>query len=290
MGRFDAEAAFSAIADRLDKMESALREHSNALDQLKSANSVSVSTHDTHFSQTQSSPNVYLASPHGSGISPFTTASGVSVSQRNLDPALETTLPPMTIPLWHSTTTGSLLSCPLVRSLLGDYPSDIFLRIEERRSLPDQLKAACTSISTLTMPTLNTEITDNLMGLYFQSVNQQHPILTYDDCISHYQSVVSEPLRPDLESCLVLLMLSLAEAATTQPSESLDGDWSPGSTYFLPALTIALDSYLNDALITPDLPQCLYLAALYYNYLARPLDSWKLVHMASTSFQRVWIR
>ncbi|PYI06060.1 hypothetical protein BO78DRAFT_407665 [Aspergillus sclerotiicarbonarius CBS 121057] len=280
--RFDAEASLSAIAERLEEMESVLREHSNALNQLKAVNTMSVSTPDTISSQPQNlhSPSVYLASPHGSGVSRTTS--------RAIETAPEATLPPMTIPLWHSTTTGSLLSCPLVRSLLGDYPSDVFLRIEERRPLPDQLKA-CKSGVAPNMPLLDRAITDNLMELYFQSVNLQHPILSYEDCIAHYHSVASEPLQASLDSSFVLVMLALADVATTHPPEKLDADWSPGSIYFSPAMTITLDAYFNATIATPVLSQCLYLTALYYNYLARPLDAWKLVHMASTSFQRLWI-
>lgn len=280
------------MAERLKEIESVLQEHSNALNQLKAANTTSESTPGTHFSQTQHShsPNVYLASPHGSGVSAQTTPSSRSGVPRTIDTAPEATLPPMTIPLWHSTTTGSLLSCHLVRSLLGDYPSDVFLRIEERRMVPGQLKVACLSGISPNMPLLDRAITDNLMEIYFQSVNLQHPILSYEDCITHYHSVVSGPLQVSLESSFVLVMLALAEAATTQPPEKLDADWSPGHIYIFPAWSITLDAYINAAVTTPALPQCLYLIALYYNYLARPLDSRKLVHMASTSFQRLWIR
>lgn len=303
------------MAERLEEMESVLREHSTALDQLRAANTmsahtISAATPDTHFSQAQNShfSNACLASPLGSGVSPqtTTTVSGRSGISRAVNTAPEATLPPMTIPLWHSTTTGSLLSCPLVRSLLGDYADDVFLRIEERRILPSHLKLACSSGIAPNIPILDRAITDNLMEMYFQTINIQHPVISYEDGLAHYHSVVAEPLQssfqpsfqpsfqapsqPSLQSSLVLAMLALAKAATTQPSEKLDSDWSPGSGYLLPASTITLDAYFNAAVITPDLPRCLYLIALYYNYLARPLDAWKLVHMASTSFQRLWIR
>ncbi|KAJ5732273.1 hypothetical protein N7493_003754 [Penicillium malachiteum] len=179
---------------------------------------------------------------------------------------------------------------PLVRSLLGDYPSDVFLHIKERRKLPSQLKTAFHPGIAPDIPFIDRAITDTLIETYFQSVNLQHPILSYDDFIAHYHSFVSEPLQVSLESCLLLVTLALAEAATTQPPEQLKADWSPGSIYILTAWTIALDAYLNGAVTSAALPRCLYLTALYYNYLSRPLDAWKLVHMASTSFQRLWIR
>ncbi|KAJ6014227.1 hypothetical protein N7540_008818 [Penicillium herquei] len=285
------EASLSAIAARLEEMESVMREHSNALRQLTVSNSGSGTTAATNVSQSQlsSSPAVYSASPHGSGVSAQPTPGGISGVSRSIDLGADVALPPMTIPLWHSTTTGSLLSCPLVRSLLGDYPSDVFLRIEERRKLPSQLKTAFQPGVAPDIPYFDRSTTDTLLETYFQTVNLQHPILSYEDSIAHYHSFVSEPLQISLESSFVLVTLALAEAATTQPPERLEADWSPGSIYILPAWTIALDAYLNGTVTSAALPRCLYLIALYYNYLSRPLDAWKLVHMASTSFQRLWI-
>ncbi|KAK9481963.1 hypothetical protein V1527DRAFT_61437 [Lipomyces starkeyi] len=196
----------------------------------------------------------------------------------------------MTIPLWHSTTTGSLLSCPQVKSLLGDYPSDIFLRIEERRALPASLSLYPRISSQFEMPVLDRSVTDRLMDMYFRSVNMQHPVLDYDECVTQYHSIVSEPLHPGLQSALVLAMLALADAARTSPPETLDAEWAPGSLYFLPALNIATETFLKSHTTTILLSQCLYLSALYYNFLGRPLDAWRFVHMSSTSFQRLWTR
>lgn len=231
------------------------------------------------------SHGVLPASPHGSGLSHITTPSGLSNMAMGTSPAAE--LPTMTIPLWHSTTTGSLISCPQVKSLLGDYPNDVFLRIEERRVLPAGLTLPSSTSSPLGMPVLDHAITNDLMEKYFQSVNMQHPILDYDECATQYHPLTSNPLEQSLESAFFLLMLAVAEVSGAPRPEALDADWSPGSTYFLPALTISVETYLRTSITTIVLPRCLYLAALYYNYLGRPLDAWKLVHMASTSFQRL---
>lgn len=139
------------------------------------------------------------------------------------------------------------------------------------------------------MPVLDHSITNDLMEKYFQSVNMQHPILDYDESVAQYHSLASNP-EPSLESALFLLMLALAEVAYAPAPEALDADWSPGSTYFSAALTISVETYLRTSITTIFLPRCLYLAASYDNYLGRPLDAWKLVHMASTSFQRLWIK
>lgn len=137
------------------------------------------------------------------------------------------------------------------------------------------------------MPVLDHAITNDLMEKYFQSVNMQHPILDYDECATQYHPLTPNPLEQSLESALFLLMLAVAEVAGAPRPEAFDADWSPGSTYFLTALTISVETYLRTSITTIVLPRCLYPAALYYNYLGRPLDAWKLVHMASTSFQRL---
>lgn len=142
----------------------------------------------------------------------------------------------MTIPLWHSTTTGSLIPRPQVKSLLGEYSSDIFLRIEERRVLPTSLALPSITSSPLEMPVLDHSITNDLMEKYFQSVNMQHPILDYDESAAQYHSLASNP-EPSLEYASFLLMLALAEVAYAPAPEALDTDWSPGSTYSSAALS-----------------------------------------------------
>lgn len=124
------------------------------------------------------------------------------------------------------------------------------------------------------------------MEKYFQSVNMQHPILDYDESAAQYHSLASNP-EPSLEYASFLLMLALAEVAYAPAPEALDTDWSPGSTYSSAALSRLRPTWEPQSPIV--LPRCLYLAA-FYNYLGRPLDAWKLVHMASTSFQRLWIK
>ncbi|PYH95797.1 hypothetical protein BO71DRAFT_440075 [Aspergillus ellipticus CBS 707.79] len=271
--RFDIKSSLYDFEQRLDRLESLLREHTDALRQL----------------ECRPAPVAAVSTPYSSGPSPHVSVGSNSLTLPVHSPAMAD-LPLMTIPLWHSTTTGSLLSCAKVRSLLGDYPNDIFLRVEENRELPASLCVTSSTNTHFTMPELDRLVTDDLMEVYFQTVNTQHPVLDRDRCIMQYHSLVSAPLQCNLESALLLLMLALAVVASSPPPETLDPAWAPGSEYFLPGLTLAVEMFQKSSVSSILLSRCLYLAALYYNYLARPLDAWKVVHMSSTSFQRLWIR
>lgn len=253
-----------------------IRDHSNALHRIETAPTPLAIPDALHTGS---------SNPHDA---PGATPGGWSNVAMTTGSAPE--LPPMVIPLWHSTTTGSLLSCPEVKSLLGNYPDDVFLRTEESRMVPEAISIRGHTFGPPEMPVLDRAITDDLMEIYFQSVNLQHPILDYNSSMLQYHFIASDQLQPNVKTSAILLILALAEASRSLPPQPLRADWSPGSVYFLPGLRICLEEYTVSSTTTVDLPQCLYLCALYYNYLARPLDAWKLVHMASTSLQRLWIR
>ncbi|CAG8417436.1 unnamed protein product [Penicillium salamii] len=286
--RLDVKTSFSVIEERLDRLEATMTEHSSALSDLQPWPAI-MSTPASHLLDhaIPSSINPPTGSSHESGASHAVPSGTLNTT---IDTESDAALPPMTIPLWHSTTTQALLSCEKVKSLVGEYPSDVFLQIEERRQLPTDLRLSCITGDLPSLPYLDRRVTDVLIEYYFQSVNMQHPILDYDVSLAQYHRMASENSQPPLESALILIILALSEAARTNPPERLEEEWSPGSAYFLPALSVALDGHMNSPTTAIALPQCLYLAALYYNFLARPLDSWRFVHMASTSFQRLWIR
>ncbi|CAG8223910.1 unnamed protein product [Penicillium salamii] len=262
--RLDVKTSFSVIEERLDRLEATMTEHSSALSDLQPWPAM-MSTPASHLLDhaIPSSINPPTGSSHESGASHAVPSGTLNTT---IDTESDAALPPMTIPF------------------------DVFLRIEERRQLPTDLRLSCITGDLPSLPYLDRRVTDVLIEYYFQSVNMQHPILDYDVSLAQYHRMASENSQPPLESALILIMLALSEAARTDPPERLEEEWSPGSAYFLPALSLALDVHMNSPITAIALPQCLYLAALYYNFLARPLDSWRFVHMASTSFQRLWIR
>ncbi|KAL0938071.1 C6 finger domain-containing protein [Colletotrichum truncatum] len=196
---------------------------------------------------------------------------------------------PMAIPMSHSTTTGSLLQSRSAKTLLGDYPSDVFLRVESKRSLHQVLSLTPVPLNQITFPTLSAETAAPLADNFFNLVNPQHPVLEREDFDPIYQDVVGQPLQRDIRTALVLIVLALGEAAVDTPDLTKNA-WLPGVELFTPALQVLLATWFDSFGDNILLPQGLYLAALYYSYLSRPLQAWRLVHMASTSIQHFPIR
>ncbi|KAF4456484.1 c6 finger protein [Fusarium austroafricanum] len=238
----------------------------------------------------------YPVSRHGEAISPEDV---VTSSVHSTGPGTQTSLTQfannnvfnttMDIPLSHSSTTGNLLRSAPAKALLGHYPSDLFLHIELRRPVPEGLRLNAVPASQIDLPTLSTNETDHLVRNYFQLVHRFHPILDQRAFYDLYDRTVEHGPRPDLASSLVLVVLALGAVAAETPNR-MDPCWSPGLRYFTPAVRLLLTESLCSFGGDPLLPQALYLAALYYSYLSRPLLAWRLVHMASTDVQHYWIR
>ncbi|CAG1983959.1 unnamed protein product [Fusarium graminearum] len=195
----------------------------------------------------------------------------------------------MDIPLSHSSTTGNLLRSAPAKALLGHYPPDLFLHIELRRPVPEGLRLNATPASQIDIPLVSPNETDHLVRNYFQLVHRFHPILDQRAFYELYDRVLDRGPQPDLPSALVLVVLALGTVAAETPNR-MDACWSPGIRFFTPAVRLLLTESLGSFGGDPLLPQALYLAALYYSYLSRPLLAWRLVHMASTDVQHYWIR
>ncbi|KAH0431445.1 hypothetical protein CcaCcLH18_07061 [Colletotrichum camelliae] len=236
------------------------------------------------------SPESAFPSP---GYGPLSVDPSLHIPSAVATPAAPSTEPcitaPMAIPMSHSTTTGSLLQSRAAKALLGDYPSDVFLRVESKRTLPEPLSLTPIPLSQIDFPDIDAEAASSLVDNFFDLVNPQHPILDRGDFEHIYLDVVGSPLQADLRSALVLVVLALGRAAVDAPDLTRDG-WLPGVAMFTPALQVLLGMWFNSSGDSILLPQGLYLAALYCSYLSRPLQAWRLVHMASTSIQHYPIR
>ncbi|RTE82922.1 hypothetical protein BHE90_002538 [Fusarium euwallaceae] len=238
----------------------------------------------------------YTLPRHGEAISPENGAASVpstadrpgtaSLSHFANNNVFNTT---MDIPLSHSSTTGNLLRSAPAKALLGHYPADLFLHIELRRPIPDGLQLIPVPTNQINLPTLQPDETDVLIQNFFRLVHHFHPILDQRAFHDLYNRTIDDGLRPDLASALVLVVLALGAVAAATPNLS-EPSWHPGIQYFTPAVRLLLAESLCSFGGNPILPQALYLAALYYSYISRPLLAWRLVHMASTDVQHYWIR
>ncbi|CAK7237509.1 hypothetical protein SCUCBS95973_009979, partial [Sporothrix curviconia] len=208
---------------------------------------------------------------------------------------------PMLIPPSHSTTTSNLLLCGPVRDLLGHYPPDLFLHVESRRPLPPALRLGG-GARPAAFPSVSRAEADSLVREYFDLVNQLHPMLDEGDFwVSVYEPVMEVGFQANARSALVLTILALGSVASELPVQSNssfrggggggdDDCWMPGVQYFSAALPVLVDEALASLGASLEVTQALFLAALYYSYLARPLQAWRLVHMASTDVQHYWNR
>ncbi|KXT17814.1 hypothetical protein AC579_5349 [Pseudocercospora musae] len=119
---------------------------------------------------------------------------------------------------------------------------------------------------------------------FFEKVNVWYAVVNPYSWHAHFRTASAVGFRSGAETCVVLLVLALGQAAYFGHSISrLPEDQSmPGLEYFnaawlvLPSLMIR-----NDALSA----QCHILAAAYLLYIVRPLEAWNLLSNASIKLQ-----
>lgn len=284
---------------RLERIESLLEVHSEAIRSIQAASAVpraagtataalppvpsnstvshgrldSVAERLQHYSGTPRSDSHYYSSRS------ISTASPVVVDTTTPD----VEVPPLTIPSKHQTSTNALLRLPVIRSLVGDFPCDYFLRLESHRSVP----VLCgQSLSQSALPLLKRDVTDLLVTTFFSAVYPCHPILDREAFLASYEDILVRGLKPDVESALCMVILALG-AVASQPADFCpkDGSWAPGMDLFRPALEILIREATWFSKPSLPLVQGLIFGGVYSAYLAQPFHSWKLIHMASMNAQ-----
>lgn len=189
-------------------------------------------------------------------------------------------LPPLTIPVKHNTSSNYLLCLPEMKSLIGEYPKNLFFLLESRNPLPPEL-----SLTSWNMPHLpgniDKEITDYLVLLFFSEVHSCHPILDQEAFNSIYTQFLERGIDNSIESALCLVVFALG--ATVNASR--DFSTIPGMDYMQCALPTMISSSNWAFEWHIFLPQTLVLASIYFSYITRPLQSWRLVSFASTMLQ-----
>ncbi|KAJ5371954.1 hypothetical protein N7517_003960 [Penicillium concentricum] len=280
---------------RLERIEALLQAHSDTIAELskhRQPEGSDVSSDGVYSSEHQSSPslNHNAISDEQLTAAPSEIMLPVEAEARpTLDNSL--TLPLFTIPFGHQTTTSSLLVLPQVRKLAGNFPSDIFFRVEASRLFPGDMLFSMGSSNRYELPFLDRTITDRLLEQYFTLVHIYHPILERDVLMDHYHNALDRGLQLDEESALCLVALALgAIASEPRQQDGEDKHEAPGFMYFQPALSIFFATWANSFGNNIVLAQGLVLSALYLLYLMRPLQGWRLIHMASTNIQQTLIR
>ncbi|KAJ5591610.1 uncharacterized protein N7459_001979 [Penicillium hispanicum] len=196
-------------------------------------------------------------------------------------------IPPMSIPIGHTTTNETLLHLKTVKTLFGEFPRDVFLRTESTRHVPRSLSCVPYLIAEQDLPSLNEADVAPLVDAYFRHVHVEMPIVDRAEFLQTLQHYITSGPRIDCDFalCLVVLALGCASLEQIDPSKTASADWVPGAQYISPGLQILIREHASSFSFPVNLPRGLILASKYFGFLLRPLQSWKLVHMASTSIQ-----
>ncbi|KAJ5159331.1 Transcription factor [Penicillium coprophilum] len=193
-------------------------------------------------------------------------------------------LPPLTIPVKHKTSSSYLLSLPPVKSLIGEYPTDVFFQLESRAHLPPEL--SCETWPT-PIPSIEIErdLATNLVSTFFASAHHAHPILDpggFEDIFSRF---LENGPDSSIASALCMVVLALGAVAASRPDTHAFLHSPPGMAYIQHALPTLLSQSAWSFSCCLMLPQALVLASVYFAYIVRPLQSWRLIYSATTLIQ-----
>ncbi|KAM0326687.1 hypothetical protein ACHAQA_006557 [Verticillium albo-atrum] len=128
-------------------------------------------------------------------------------------------------------------------------------------------------------------MTNYLVSTFFSTAHHHHPILDEEEFQSTYAAFLENGVDSSVESALCLVVCAVGAAAAAPPAWQDLGTSPPGMEYMQHALPtlVAFSSWSFSYRI--QLPQALVLASLYFSYIVRPLQSWRLIYSASTILQ-----
>ncbi|KAI1103105.1 hypothetical protein F4804DRAFT_342714 [Jackrogersella minutella] len=257
------DASPNAVIDRLARIESLLEHQNQQINQL--------STRSSPISYPTSQADYFSAYPQQSEYLPSTSAA--------IDPQLDS--PQFLIPKNHATLPITLLSLPMVRNLLGEYPRDYFFEIEEKLPLPGLLGKLYDSPPvwpSIDIPTLDA-LTDN----YFQHVHPHHPLFTRCMFTSWQDQLIQGENMEDIGASICFCVYALGTICSDEGGE-YERDEALGLQFFQPALRVMLHKLVWDFRPSTNLCHALLLAASYFAHLGRPLHSWKMAQFSSRIF------
>lgn len=210
--------------------------------------------------------------------------------QPQLPGVADVELPPLTIPVGHKTSSNYLLRLPAMKQLIGEYPADLFFLLESRNPLPPEMPAhfAAPSINPLTTQAdLSKDVLDCLVSAFFSRDDHTHPILDKDEFHRIYQGFHEKYFADPwcIESVLCLVVFALGAAKLAPPGAEGFRLSPPGMLYMQAALPTLVSMSSWSVSYSLLLPQALVLASVYFAYIIRPLQSWRLVYSASSLLQ-----
>ncbi|KAF5483707.1 Echinocandin B biosynthetic cluster transcription factor ecdB [Colletotrichum fructicola] len=192
---------------------------------------------------------------------------------------------PITIPIGHHTSTGSMFALEPVRRLIGDYPRDFFYQVETcRTSIPELSSRHDLSLLLASVDFIG-GATDGLISSYFTNINSTFPILDKTSFTDLFHRTLRGDQCEDVDAAVCLVVLALGKLTSTDYEDVNSTNHSYGLEYFIPAYQILTTQWVTSFGTDLSLPTGLVLSAIYMSCLARPLLAWKLVYMASSKLQ-----
>ncbi|KAK5135704.1 hypothetical protein LTR08_004690 [Meristemomyces frigidus] len=180
-----------------------------------------------------------------------------------------------TMPKTHTTPALHLLQWPVIRDLISR-PCDpqVLLQQEMAReplNITQRHSLDFTNIMSYTQA-------------FFERANVWYAVVNPYTWRQYYRTAAQQNFRSGAESCVVLLVLALGQAAHSGISISRlpHGQMSPGMDYFAAAWEVLPSLMIKNDVMSA---QCHILAAAYLLYLVRPLEAWNLLCNASMKQQ-----
>ncbi|KAK0314257.1 hypothetical protein LTR82_012974 [Friedmanniomyces endolithicus] len=180
-----------------------------------------------------------------------------------------------TIPKQHTTPALHLLQWPVIKTLVSrQCDPQVLVQMEISReplNLSQHYPLDFSNINAYT-------------SAFFERANVWYAVVNPYAWMQYYRSAAAQSFRAGAESCVVLLVLALGEAAFSGVSISRlpHGQTPPGMSFFAAAWNI-----LPNVMIQNSVPcaQCHILAAAYLMYIVRPLEAWNMLCNASIKQQ-----
>jgi len=265
--RIDTTGGTREILGKLNNIERILKDHSSLISDIRKKDN-------------QASSNEYIRSSsdnninHADGMPSNTRASAWALAEIQHDSDIN--VPPLTIPPEHKTSSSYLLGLPGVKSLVGDYPADLFFRLESRDPL---------SFETQQPIHIDQSHAADLVNSFFLSAHQHHPILDQSEFWDTFSQFIESGPDSSIESALCMVVLAIGEVTLT-PGERLSlGSSPPGMQYIQHAMPTLLFQSSWSFSLNLALPQALVLSSIYFAYIVRPLQSWRMIYSAATILQ-----
>lgn len=180
-----------------------------------------------------------------------------------------------TIPKNHTTPALHLLQWPVIKTLISrQCDPSVLLQLEMMREPLDLNRHNPLDFSN----------TDTFAAAFFDRANIWYAVVNPYNWNQYYQDAAARGFHTGIESCIVLLVLALGEAAYSGFSISRipPGREIPGMSFFAAAWGILPSLLIQNSILSA---QCHILAAAYLMYIVRPLEAWNMLSNASMKQQ-----